>query len=256
MIGRFFKSLTAEKAPKPVAPTVPQGQRVYAIGDIHGRADLLTRLLGLIAEDRQRAEPAEVTLIYLGDYVDRGPHSREVVDIVLGPHPMADRVVRLRGNHEDAMLSFMQDEGRARMWLDYGGLATLHSYGVRIPPETPAQERFAAMANQLNQNLPSEHRSFLEGLPLSETIGDYFFVHAGINPHQSIAEQDDFEMMTIRSPFLEWGRPLEKVVVHGHTIAPEPEFHSWRIGIDTGAYATGHLTCLVLEGSEQRILAT
>ena len=256
MLGRLFKSFAAEKAPKPDAPQVPAGQRVYAIGDIHGRADLLTRLLGLIAEDRRKSEPAEVTLIYLGDYIDRGPFSREVVDIVRGPHPMADRVIRLLGNHEDAMLTFMEDDARGRMWLDYGGLATLHSYGVRIPPGLPANERFAAMSAQLNQAVPPEHRDFYERLTLSETVGDYFFVHAGINPYQRIAEQDQFEMITIRSPFLEWGRPLEKVVVHGHTIAEEPEFHSWRIGIDTGAYATGHLTCLVLEGSEQRIIST
>jgi serine/threonine protein phosphatase 1 len=256
VFGRLFKSRAAEDAALPAQPRVPAGQRVYAIGDIHGRSDLLARLLGLIGEDNRRAAKAESTLIYLGDYIDRGPASREVVDIARGPHPMVDKVVRLRGNHEEAMLTFIDDFEMGRLWLDYGGMATLHSYGVRIPPGLSAQERFAAMATQLGRALPDEHREFYERLTLSETVGDYFFVHAGINPYQPIAEQDAFEMTTIRSPFLEWGRPLEKVVVHGHTITPEPEFRSWRIGIDTGAYATGHLTCLVLEGAEQRLLAT
>jgi serine/threonine protein phosphatase 1 len=258
VIGRFFKSLAARKAeaPPPAGPRVPEGQRVYAIGDIHGRADLLERLLELIAADTAKARPAETTLIYLGDYIDRGPASREVVDIARAPHPMVDRVVRLRGNHEEAMLTFIADFEMGRLWLDYGGMATLHSYGVRLAPGLSAQERFAAMASQLDQAIPPEHRDFYDRLSLSETIGDYFFVHAGINPYQPIAEQDPFEMTTIRSPFIEWGRPLEKVVVHGHTIAPEAEFRSWRIGIDTGAYATGHLTCLVLEGGGQRLITT
>jgi len=256
VFGRIFKPRAAAKAPIAAPPQVPPGQRVYAIGDIHGRADLLARLLELIAEDNRQAKPAETVLVYVGDYIDRGPFSRETVDIVRGPHPMVDRVVRLRGNHEEALLAFIEDFDQGRLWLDYGGMATLHSYGVRVPPGLSAQERFAAMARQLDQILPAEHREFYEGLPLSETIGDYFFVHAGINPHLPIAEQDPFEMTMIRSPFIDWGRPLEKVVVHGHTISPEVEFRSWRIGIDTGAFATGHLTCLVLEGTEQRLLAT
>jgi serine/threonine protein phosphatase 1 len=256
MISRFFRSRAAARAPEPVQPRIPEGQRVYAIGDIHGRVDLLKRLLGLIEADNRAALPADSTLIYLGDYIDRGAFSRQVVDVALAPHPMVDRVVRLRGNHEDAMLTFIENFAQGMPWLDYGGLATLLSYGVRIPPGMPPQQRLAAMAAQLGQALSPEHRDFYESLTLCETIGDYFFVHAGINPHQALAEQDGFEMMTIRSPFIDWGRPLEKMVVHGHTISPEPEFRSWRIGIDTGAYATGRLTCLVLEGAGQRIITT
>jgi serine/threonine protein phosphatase 1 len=258
VIARLFKTKDRDKAaaPSPSSPSLPAGQRVYAIGDIHGRADLLKRLLKLIEDDNRRAAPARVTIVYLGDYIDRGPASREVVDIVMAPHKGADRVVWLRGNHEDALLAFIDDHQRGRLWLEYGGMATLHSYGVRIPPGVAAQERFPLMARQFAALLPSEHRAFYHGLSLSETIGDYFFVHAGVNPRQPIDAQEAYDLTTIRSPFLEWGRKLEKIVVHGHSIAPEPEFRAWRIGIDTGAYATGHLTCLALEGTSQRILAT
>jgi serine/threonine protein phosphatase 1 len=257
VLTRLLKNFSAERtAPEPPPPQVPKGVRVYAIGDIHGRADLLHRLLSLIEEDARGARKAETVLVYLGDYIDRGPDSREVVDRVMAPHAMADRVVRLRGNHEEAMLTFIEDVERGRGWLDYGGIATLHSYGVRLPPGLLPQERFAAMAEQLAQALPPDHLAFYQRLALSETIGDYFFVHAGINPHLPLADQDAFDLTTIRSPFLEWGRRMEKVVVHGHSITPEPQLLPWRIGIDTGAFATGHLTALVLEGGSQRVLAT
>jgi serine/threonine protein phosphatase 1 len=165
-------------------------------------------------------------------------------------------VVALRGNHEDALLEFIADHTHGRLWLDYGGMATLHSYGVRIPPGLPANERFPLMSRRLAELMPPDHRDFYRKLALSETIGDYYFVHAGVNPNRAFDAQDPFELTTIRNPFLEWGRPLERMVVHGHSIAEQPQFRPWRIGIDTGAYATGHLTCLVLEGTDQRILAT
>jgi serine/threonine protein phosphatase 1 len=260
VLGRFFKSRNTPKATQPVQPAalpaIPPGVRVYAIGDIHGRLDLLTKLLALIDQDSQGAAGSDRLLVYLGDYVDRGPASQAVVERVIAPHTMVDRVVCLRGNHEDALMTFLSDAERGRMWLDYGGMATLHSYGVRLSAGLPAAERIKFMAEELNKLLPASHRQFYQDLKLSETIGDYFFVHAGVDPHQPFDEQDDFDMMTIRSPFIDWGRPLEKVVVHGHTIADAPEFRSWRIGIDTGAYATGRLTCLVLEGSDRHILTT
>lgn len=257
MLARLFsRQPTGAAAPRgPKTPAVPAGLRVYAIGDIHGRADLLTRLMEMIEADNRALPKAEVVLVFLGDYIDRGPGSREVVSLVKGPHPMADRIVRLRGNHEEALLGFIEAPEEWRAWLDYGGMATLLSYGVRIAPAMPAQERLASMAKQLAQGA-AEHRSFYESLTLSETIGDYFFVHAGVDPETRLADQKASDLTTIREPFLDWGRPLEKVVVHGHSIAHSVEFRGWRIGIDTGAYATGHLTCLVLEGSQTRILAT
>jgi serine/threonine protein phosphatase 1 len=237
-------------------PSVPRGSRVYAVGDIHGRADLLRRLLKLIEADNEEQEEAEVSLIFLGDYIDRGPDSPDVLDILRGPHSFADRVVALRGNHEDALLNFIDDPVGARIWLDWGGMATLMSYGVRPPSSLSPEGRLKSMAEQLDRNLPEDHLAFLKSLPLQETVGDYLFVHAGVNPRVSLDEQDEYDLTTIRSPFLEWGEPLEKMVVHGHSISETPEFHSWRIGIDTGAYATGRLTALALEGREQRIIST
>lgn len=254
MIARLFRSRAPVKEAN--QPSVPAGLRIYAIGDIHGRLDLLTRLLEMIEQDNAAAGDRETMLIYLGDYIDRGPASRQVVDRVMAPHAMVDRVVCLRGNHEDALLAFIEDAERGRVWLDYGGMAALLSYGVRVPTSMPAHERFPFMARELDRLLPAEHRRFYQTLPLSETVGDYFFVHAGVNPRLPFAEQDAYDLTCIRSPFLEWGRPLEKIVVHGHSIADEPVFRPWRIGIDTGAFASGHLTCLVLEGTERRILAT
>ncbi len=254
MIARLFRSRAPVIEENP--PSIPEGIRVYAIGDIHGRLDLLTRLLEMIEQDSRDAGDLQTLLVYLGDYIDRGPASRQVVDRVMAPHAMVDRVVCLRGNHEDALLAFIEDAERGRVWLDYGGMAALLSYGVRVPTNMPANERFPFMAHELERLLPVEHGEFYRTLPLSETIGDYFFVHAGVNPRLPFAEQDAYDLTTIRSPFLEWGRKLEKIVVHGHSITDEPVFRPWRIGIDTGAFASGHLTCLVLEGTERRILAT
>ena len=258
MFSRFFKAKgqAPASAPAPASPAVPAGMRVYAIGDIHGRADLLNRLLGLIEADNEGREKAEVVLIYLGDYIDRGPNSRQVVDRILGEHPFADQVIRLRGNHEDALLAFIEDPARGRVWFDWGGMATLLSYGVRVPADMAAGERVTFMAKELDRLLPDDHRDLYRSMPLSETLGDYLFVHAGVNPMVPLDRQDPFDLTTIRSPFLDWGRPLGKMVVHGHSIAEAPEFLSWRIGIDTGAYATGHLTALALEGTSQRIVAT
>jgi len=162
----------------------------------------------------------------------------------------------LRGNHEDALLNFVEDPVKGRIWLDWGGMATLMSYGVRPPAALSPEDRLKSMGEQLDRALPDEHRAFLQSLPLQETVGDYLFVHAGVNPRVPLDQQDAYDLTTIRSPFLEWGEPLGKMVVHGHSISEAPEFLSWRIGIDTGAYATGRLTALVLEGLDQRIVAT
>lgn len=258
MLNRILK-LKGESRPydyAPSAPTVPEGTRVYAVGDIHGSAGLLMRLLARIEADNAEQDPAEVTLIFLGDYIDRGPASPEVLDILRGPHSFADRVICLRGNHEDALLNFIEDPVKGRIWLDWGGMATLMSYGVRPSATLTPEERLRAMGEQLDRNLPDEHRDFLKSLPLQETMGDYLFVHAGVNPRVPLGQQEAFDLTTIRAPFLDWGEPLGKMVVHGHSISEMPEFLPWRIGIDTGAYATGRLTALVLEGREQRILST
>lgn len=259
MFARLFKTKgpAPAAAPPPALAAVPAGVRVYAVGDIHGRADLLRKLLGLIEADNAQQPPAEVWLIFLGDYVDRGPASRDVIDILMQDPPFADKVVRLRGNHEDAMLAFLDDPARGRIWLDWGGMATLMSYGVRVPPDMAPDKRFDHMSKRLRDLLPPEHKDFIEGMPFEHTMGDYLFVHAGVNPQVPLDRQDPFDLTTIRSPFLEWGKPLGKMVVHGHTISTDgPVMLPWRIGIDTGAYATGRLTALVLEGEDRRVVTT
>jgi serine/threonine protein phosphatase 1 len=228
---------------------LPDGLRLYAVGDIHGRSDLLRRLLGLIEADTVARGPAQVRLMFLGDYIDRGPDSPGVLDLLMAARAWA-RTTCLRGNHEDALLAFVEDPVKARFWLDWGGLETMRAYGVSLSSD------LQDMSRQLDSVLPDRHRAFLKGMPVRETLGDYLFVHAGVDPALPFDKQDHFTLTTIREPFLSWGKPLEKIVVHGHTISPQPELLSWRIGIDTGAYASGRLTALGLESNGRWTLST
>ncbi len=244
----------------PAAPRVPEGRRVYAIGDIHGRADLLDQLLAAIAADVVRHPgPGRLTLVFLGDYVDRGPESRGVVGRLLaGPpagHPLAgSEWVALRGNHEETVLRFLDDPGEGPGWFRNGGLETVRSYAGGIAPGD--EDRPAALRALLGRTLPEDHRRFLARMPLSYTEGDYLFVHAGLRPGVAIAEQDPDDLLWIRDAFIGSDESFGKMVVHGHTIAETPEVRPNRIGIDTGAYRTGRLTALVLEGTGLRFLAT
>lgn len=220
------------------------------MGDIHGRADLLRDLLTRIESDAAERGPAEVRLMFLGDYIDRGPDSPGVLDILMNKPGWAYSLTCLRGNHENALLTFLLDPYAARYWLDWGGLATIRAYGVA--PSSDLDD----MSWQLGRAVPERHRAFLRRMPIKETLGDYFFVHAGVDPDKPFDEQDEFTLTTIREPFLDCHRRLEKIVVHGHTISTEAELLSWRIGIDTGAYASNHLTAVGLEGDKRWILAT
>lgn len=238
----------------PVAQ-VPEGCRVYAIGDIHGRADLLDALLSRIVMDARCHPARRRVLITLGDYVDRGPDSRLVIERLLAP-PAGFELVCLRGNHEDLMLGFLQDPDLADLWLANGGTATLTSYGLPEirPPMRPAQA--AALRVALRETLPDSHRGFLDGLTLSHVVGDYMFVHAGVDPRRPLDRQDPQDLTWIREIFLDHNRPLDKLIVHGHTIAPQPVVAPHRIGIDTGAWRSGHLTALVLSGPDRAFLMT
>jgi serine/threonine protein phosphatase 1 len=248
--------------PQPYAgppASVPVGTRVYAVGDIHGRSDLLDRLLGDVCLDVRRSPAGRVVLVFLGDMVDRGPDSRGVVERLLGGPPADGPLagaewVCLRGNHEDYMLQFLADFSTGRSWLRNGGLEAVRSYAGSIPDgyatDHPALQRL------LYRSMPPAHLRFLSRLPLRHTEGGYLFVHAGVRPGVPLDRQDAYDLMWIRDDFLFSDQPLGKVVVHGHTVVPVPEVRSNRIGIDTGAYRTGHLTCLVLEGTERRFLVT
>lgn len=232
------------------APAIPEGVALYAVGDIHGRADLLDRLHGAILADAAARPAAERRIVYLGDYIDRGEDSAGVIDRLV-ERPLAGfRAVHLCGNHEDFLLRFLVDENVAPHWLFNGGDATLASYGLEPDRDWTRLQR------NLRRALPSRHLAFLEGLALSHAAGDYLFVHAGIRPGLPLDRQRREDLLWIRGEFLDSTAPHGRIVVHGHSIAHEVEFRANRIGIDTGAYMTGRLTCLALKGSEQRIIGT
>lgn len=234
-------------------PRVPEGTRVYAIGDIHGRSDLLDRLHTLIEADFRANPVPEVYRVYLGDYVDRGPDSSGVLTRLIAGEAIGEAKL-LRGNHEQMLLQFLEDEASAAGWWRLGGLETLQSYGVIEGRMRPAAA--TGLAQEFKLKLPAEHLILIQELEKAATIGDYYFCHAGVRPGVPLDSQDEEDLLWIRGEFLSSTADFGKVVVHGHTPVAEPEFKTNRINIDTGAYATGRLTCLVLEGTEQRILAT
>jgi serine/threonine protein phosphatase 1 len=250
----FLKRWMASDEQVAVKPFVPAGERIYCIGDIHGRRDLLQQLLALILEDAAD-HSGEKTLVYLGDYIDRGEQSKEVIELLLeGPLP-GFKPVYLMGNHEQTLLDFLQHPRAVAAWLTYGGRATLHSYGVAISLE-PSRSQLDDVRDELEAQMPQSHLQFYKQLVPMHLAGSYCFVHAGIRPGVHVQEQRNEDLLWIREDFTESNATHEHIVVHGHTIAPKVEWRPNRIGIDTGAFSSGVLTCLVLEGSEQRLLQT
>jgi serine/threonine protein phosphatase 1 len=223
------------------------------VGDIHGRLDLLEAMTTQIKRDIEESRPERTLEIFLGDYVDRGPQSRGVVEWMAKAPLIADERLCLLGNHEDMLLRSLDDTSVLRTWLFNGGGETLLSYGVKargLGGETgliDLQEGFRA-------RLPGTHLEFLAGLPRSIALAPYFFVHAGIRPERSLDEQDPEDLIWIREPFLHSNEDFGCIVVHGHSPVMSPEIRRNRINIDTGAVFTGCLTCIVLAGAEQRFL--
>jgi serine/threonine protein phosphatase 1 len=245
-------------APAPRPGTVPARQAVYAIGDVHGRLDLLEDLLVRIREDAgQHPSDSARSLIFLGDYVDRGPESRGVVDAVMSDLLPGFTTVRLMGNHEEAMLSFLDGESDGLDWLSFGGLETLLSYGVPLRSLPNSGEAVKALQAALIEAVPEQHVAFFRRCLLHYTVGDYVFVHAGVRPGIVLEKQTQTDLLWIRDDFLRVRIPLAgRVVVHGHTICDLPQNRAHRINIDTGAFVSGRLTCLVLRGNERRFLST
>jgi serine/threonine protein phosphatase 1 len=255
LFGRLFsrtrKNTSADEA---FTPAMRSGHRVYCVGDIHGRLDLLQELHQLILDDAN-GYPGTKSVVYLGDYIDRGPQSREVLDLLI-QQPLDDfDSICLLGNHERAMLDFLQHPEAAASWLSFGGQATLTNYGVGQGRPLLAQP-VQSLSDELRQLLPAAHLAFLESLALYHVEGDYCFVHAGIRPGRPIHEQSADDLVWIREDFTRSTRRHSHVVVHGHSITQEVEWQPNRIGIDTGAYLSGRLTALVLEETDARLLQT
>lgn len=235
---------------EPVAPIVPDDVRIYAVGDVHGRLDLLTTLQAAIDEDME-AHPGPACMeIYLGDYVDRGAHSAGVLDTLMD-RANHRRVVCLSGNHEAVMLDAMASQEAFSHWLRMGGLETVFSY----LPAAPGIEE-AQLWLDWRSAVPQEHVAFLRRLSTNYVCGNYLFVHAGLRPGIPLEAQRREDMLWIRREFLDCPDWFGHCVVHGHTPMRDAEVLGNRINIDTGAYATGHLTCLVLEGADRFLIAT
>lgn len=234
---------------------IPEGRRVYAVGDIHGRDDLFAALIDLIRADNATRPPARVTLILLGDLVDRGPQSADVVERALRLKGEFEDSRLLIGNHEECFLAALTgDVQRVRYFMRIGGDATVQSYWDDDLPFSEAT--FEEVAERLPAMVPASHVEFLGGGEDVIEIGDYVFVHAGIRPGVALEKQALSDLRWIRDDFLADSRDHGVMVVHGHTIQDDVDEWPNRIGIDTGAYKSGVLTAIALEGDERRYLKT
>lgn len=234
---------------------VPEGFRVYAVGDIHGRVDLLEKLFAAIAVDsRDAASLAHRVIVFLGDYIDRGDRSREVIDLLLNPPLTGFDIVFLKGNHEAEMMSFLMQPDPAHGWLQHGGQSTVFSYRVRVANRISAHEKMLDLRDGLMNAIPAAHQRFFSSLRDWLELGDYLFVHAGVRPGVSLDQQNPMDLLWIREPFLSSPLYHGRMIVHGHTVTDRPVTLPNRIGIDTGAYFSAKLTCLVLEGETVRFL--
>lgn len=236
------------------APHIPPGQRVYAIGDIHGCVHLLDAMIEMIRRDREGYE-GEWKIIFLGDYINRGPSSAQVLDRLCDLRDMSWHYEFLMGNHEDLALQIINGSPRhMKAFIRMGGRETMLSYGMALDQYRAAT--FAQVQQFLIDAMPTRHRAFLHGLKSQLVVGDYLFVHAGVDVTKPVDAQIPDVTRWIREDFTDAHVRYEKMVVHGHSIAEEAVIFPWRIGIDTGAYATGRLTALALENGQQRILQT
>jgi serine/threonine protein phosphatase 1 len=237
------------------APGVPAGLRLYAIGDVHGRADLLQQLLAAIDRDDQARAPADTQIVLLGDLIDRGPASADVIELALQLAARRPSTRFLMGNHEEVLLRALAGErGATAFFRRMGGRETMRSYGLS---EAEINDPDAdALGVLFAQRIPAAHRDFIAGFEDIVVAGDYAFVHAGIRPGVPLEKQATADLRWIRAPFLDHAGALGHVVVHGHTITDTVDERHNRIGIDTGAFQTDRLTAIGLEGTERWYLST
>jgi serine/threonine protein phosphatase 1 len=229
----------------------PEGLRIYAIGDAHGCADLLEALYARIDREIEQDRPADWRIIHVGDYGDRGPDTKRVLDLIVA-RSRDPRVLSLMGNHDEAWLNFLADPHPVGLFVTHGGDTTAESYGVHVDFSNTTGRKQARDA--LLAAMPRSHLDFLRGLPRSFSFGDYYFCHAGIRPGVALQIQDREDLIWIRREFLTYAGLHPKIIVHGHTPSAEPEMLPNRINVDTGAVKTGVMTAVVLEGTTKRII--
>lgn len=248
---RSLRQLFKEKpAPRRLA-SVPAGERYYVIGDVHGRLDLFEALIEAVEADDAAAATAQSTVVLLGDLIDRGPNSSGVIDRARAW--TKTRTVRfIAGNHEEMFLESFEDKEMLRHFIKHGGRETILSYGIKRKRYN--ELTIKELQGELAQLVPAKHRKFLGGFEDMVIAGDYVFVHAGINPKRPVEDQKQSDLRWIRERFLKHTEPFSHVVVHGHTIFDTVETTDHRIGIDTGAFRSGRLTALVLEGTTRRTI--
>jgi serine/threonine protein phosphatase 1 len=232
-------------------PRLPDGVRIYAIGDIHGRADLLLDTFSRIDLHRARNPASRSIEIFLGDYVDRGPCSSQVIDL-LAERSRTRETIFLKGNHEAFIFDFLKDPRLFDRWRECGGYETLLSYGLE--PSMRWSSEHHTVARSFVEALPKTHREFLSLLRMQFTCGDYLFVHAGVNPARALDRQRAEDLLWIRDDFLLSEDNFGKFIIHGHTPVREPDIRHNRMNIDTGAYATGNLTCVIIDKGNLSVL--
>jgi len=236
------------------SPEAADATAVYAVADIHGRRDLLDAMERAIAADIAETRTERPLICYLGDYIDRGPQSAQVIERLCGPFTDGVARVFLKGNHEDRMIDFLDaPERNGPSWIKFGGREALESYGLDVPA-APGDDDWLPLRDALRAALPARHLAFLGDLRLGLVWRDYLLVHAGLDPEKPLALQAPHDLMWIREPFLSSERDWGFTIVHGHVIVEEPVFRANRIGIDTGAYQSGRLTCLVIAPGGTRLI--
>lgn len=258
LLRRIFRTPDSRAYGAAVRPRVRIDARhrvLYAIGDVHGCFDALQALEARIVADAGGRRAEKPLIVYLGDYVDRGPQSRDVLShLARNDHNDGIARIALCGNHDDAFLRFIRDPVENTAWLDYGGDATLRSYGLGNMAHQRRPEALLDVGRALAEAVPQAHIDLLENLPVYAQSGDRLFVHAGIRPGIPLDDQADEDLLWIREPFLNEGPRLPITVVHGHTAGVEPVFGDGRICIDTGCYATGRLTALRVTATQTVVL--
>lgn len=251
-VSRIFNRVFGQREAK-LVEKLPDGLRIYAIGDVHGCWDQLANVWERMDADLRTRPVDEVVEIFLGDYIDRGPDTYGVIEAISSAPPVGHERVCLRGNHEQMLLNFLDTPNALEFWRNNGALETLASYGVDVSRSRDMAQA-GAIAEEFRAKLPAHHLEFIQNLPIYVSIGPYYFVHAGVRPGVALEKQRQEDMLWIRDAFLHSDMDFGKIVVHGHSPVERPDHRPNRINVDTGAYLTGKLSCVALEGDSVRFI--